>query len=292
VVFKSWVRKSTIYQQVPNPGISGLSRRWLAGFLFFLSQELKHGRKVHRALKPTRNLKDMHAGRDVLIIGNGPSSLDISNRQLTRFREAGGVIFVMNDFYRSPLANLLTPDFYFITDPFYQSLAPEFKGYLWKNTNVNIVTNFHERKKAEYLQLPNDVHWINPISAMGLWHSISPLKAHTGPPSVLFRAIEFAVFIGCKTIYVCGAENSMYKFHKHDQMGSVFTEVGPGLHSYTEPAARQYSIPQMTRNMSDVLFASAIFLRDLRRLGSKYTVVNVSPSDFTNDAFPFACLIK
>ena len=43
--------------------------------------------------------------------------------------------------------------------------------------------------------------------------------------------------------------------------------------------------------MADVLYAHAIFLRDLKAFSTERPIINVGITDFTNDSFPFACLL-
>ena len=138
------------------------------------------------------------------------------------------------------------------------------------------------------------VIYINSIQAVGLWRSYSVLTPNTWPQGVIFSALLLAKFIGCSPIYIVGINNSLYLNHYHNQFGIIKFNL-ENAHAYVDelndPFANQV-IPYLTRNMSDVLYAHAVFLNDLRRFATKVNVINVGQSDFTNDAFYFGCLLK
>jgi hypothetical protein len=145
-----------------------------------------------------------------------------------------------------------------------------------------------------FKELTNSVYYLNSISAVGLWRKTSPLLPSVHPQGVLFAALEFAIFLGSSCIYVVGVDQSHYLHHRHNRKREVIIKL-KGLHAYDDEegedgVGRTNSF--LTRNMADVLFAHAIFLRDLERLNQKATIINVAVTDETNDAFEFGKLQK
>ncbi|CAN2246488.1 hypothetical protein MCEMKE45_01372 [Candidatus Planktophila vernalis] len=229
----------------------------------------------------------------VLIVGNGPSSATLTSAQVKKLKLQNGEVITMNNYDKIPISSEIIPEFHFLLDPEYQKAE--------RDASKSIQTYLKSHPEIQLIQsslVPDNFNWtnislfVNGIQAVGLWKSDSPLKANTYPQGVLFSALKFAHFLGYSPIYVTGIDNSFYKNHLHNQNGTIIIDTD-GLHSYSDEAEGKYTktIPFLTRNMSDVLFAHAIFLRDLKRFGKGKTIVNVGLGDHTNDAFPFGCLL-
>lgn len=292
-ILRSFVRNAPQYQHMPNHIILGKIWQWLAGFIYFLKQEILYFPKSKRRLRPLRQMRNTKRKTPVLIVGNGPSSATLTAEQVKRLKLQNAEVITMNNYDKIPISSQIIPQFHFLLDPEYQGAeSPERKS---------IQTYLESHPEIQLIQsslIPISVNWtktslfVNGVQAVGLWKSDSPLKANTYPQGVLFSALKFAHFLGYSPIYVTGIDNSFYKNHFHNQIGTIIIDT-EGMHSYSDYSQGKYAntIPYLTRNMSDVLFAHAIFLRDLRKFGKGKTIVNVGLDDHTNDAFPFGCLL-
>ena len=292
-ILRSLVRNAPQYQHMPSGTIFAKSWQWLAGFAYFLKQEMFHFQKSRIRLKILRQMKNTKRGLPVLIIGNGPSSTTLMPEQVLKLRLQKADVISMNNYDKMAISSKITPNFHFLLDPEYQKVELE------ERKSIQIYLESHpEIQLVQSSLVPSPMDWtrrvifVNGIQAVGLWKSDSPLKANTYPQGVLFSALKFAHFLGYSPIYVTGIDNSFYKNHLHNQFGSIFIDTVK-LHSYDDEAAEKYAktIPYLTRSMSDVLFAHAIFLRDLKKFGKGKSIINVGLTDFTNDAFPFGCLL-
>ena len=289
---RSFVRKAPQYQHMPERKLFWNSWRVVGGFLYFLKQQFLFGNSTRRKLKVVHKMKDMNKGLPALIIGNGPSQNTLTIGQITRLKENGASVFVMNGFNKTSIGGKFSPDYYFLLDPAYgEGENPERLSaldYLEKNSSTVLVVS----TVADFnLDNPARILHVNGISATGLWQKNSPILPNTHPQGVLFSALELASYLGHSPIYVTGIDNSFYLHHFHNQLGEVYVQ-SRGLHSYADEEADKWpTIPYLTRNMSDVLYAHAVFLRDLREFAKDRAVANVGLTDITNDAFPFSCLL-
>jgi len=292
-ILRSFVRNAPQYQHMPSGAIFAKAWQWLGGFAYLLKQELLYFQKSRIRLKMLRQMKNSKRGLPILIIGNGPSSAALTPEQVLKLRLQKAEVISMNNYDKMEISSRIIPDFHFLLDPEYQKVELE------ERKSIQIYLESHpEIQLVQSSLVPSPMDWtkrvlfVNGIQAVGLWKSNSPLKANTYPQGVLFSALKFAHFLGYSPIYVTGIDNSFYKNHLHNQFGSIFINT-ENLHSYNDKAAEKYikTIPYLTRNMSDVLFAHAIFLRDLKKFGKGKTIINVGLTDFTNDAFPFGCLL-
>jgi hypothetical protein len=292
-ILRSFVREAPQYQHMPNHVIIGMIWRWVAGFIYFLKQQILYFQISRRRLRPLKQMKNSKKNIPVLIIGNGPSSASLTSEQIKRLRLQNAEVISMNNYDKRQISTEIIPEFHFLLDPEYH--RADFEG------TKSIQTYLESHPKIQLILsslAPNSVNWtkqslfVNGIQAVGLWKSDSPLKANTYTQGVIFSALKFAHFLGYSPIYVTGVDNSFYKHHFHNQIGEIFINTD-GLHSYSDEVEGKYArtIPFLTRNMSDVLFAHAICLRDLRKFSKGKTIVNVGLSDHTNDAFPFGCLL-
>jgi hypothetical protein len=279
---------------MPENVVHGTVWRWLAGFLYYLKLQILLAPKLRHRTNTIKKLKGTKRGQPVLIIGNGPSTNSISVNQVKALQGRGGDVICMNSYDRNQFSETVVPNYYFLIDPVYEQ-----DQFIEKHSTVDYLNKHPEIHLVESslantnLGVTNSRLYINGISAVGLWKSDSPLMANTHPQGVLFSALKFAVYLGYSPIYVTGIDNSYYLHHYHNQMGEIFVKTN-GLHSYTDEAVGEVgkTIPYLTRNMSDVLYAHAIFLRDLRKFGRGREIINVGLSDITNDAFPFGCLLR
>jgi hypothetical protein len=248
-----------------------------------------YGFKTIRRLKNLSKLKDSCHGKILFIIGNGPSSASFSISQYEFMKNQGTVFIALNAFWDSPLSRYVIPDFLVVIDPefFFETKRKciGLRNYIEAYPNVTLVTF------AKYDVQPKSI-FLNGVSAVGLWNGSSPLLPTTSVQAVFLEALKFANFLSPKMTYVIGVEHSQYLLHKH--LGSGIIKVDALTmysHEPNESEATQDIIPFLTRNMADVSYAQSILLRDMYRFNNKMNIVNVGLDDFTNDAFPRACLL-
>lgn len=291
--FRNYVRNAPQYQHMPISNFTSPLWRITAGWLYFLKQELFFGVDTFKKTRALKKYRNSNLGSPALIIANGPSQKNLTLDQIQHIKNLGGKIFVMNSFDKSPLAGSFSPDFYFLLDPAYEQEENVERAtiteYLSQNLNTTLVLSSLSKKISI---IHSKKLFINGIQAVGLARFLSPVLPNVQPQGVIFSALKVAKFLGHSPVYVTGVDQSHYLHHRHNQTGEVII-VLKGLHSYQEEPEGEIgkTIPYLTRNMGDVLYAQAVLLRDLRAFASQVPVVNVGISDFTNDSFPFACLL-
>lgn len=291
--FRTFVRNAPQYQHMPNSNFLSPLWRLAAGWLYFFKQALFFGVATFVKTRPLKKYRNTNLGSPALIIGNGPSQKDLTLDQVKYIKSLGGKIFVMNSFDKSHLKGSFSPDFYFLLDPAYELEDNVEKGTITEYLSLNLSTTLVLSSLSKKIRILHPkCLYINGIQAVGLTRFLSPLLPNGQPQGVIFSALKVAKFLGHSPIYVTGVDQSHYLHHRHNQSGEVII-VLEGLHSYHEEPEGEIgkTIPYLTRNMGDVLYAQAVLLRDLREFASKVPVVNVGISDFTNDSFPFACLL-
>ena len=249
------------------------------------------------ALRLTRRLRRSE-DRCALLIASGPSSRQLTHGQVSRLRLVGAAFGVMNDFYKTEQAKFVSPDYYFVVDPSYTTMPqPELVDFFVRHPNMIIIQQSGQPRLSQV----NKTIRTNPFMLAGLSRNLDPTRPSSYPESVALTGLAFFRYLGFSPIYVTGLDSNMYMNYFVDYMNQLYRHDG-GMHSYSRQTfkvdrldplssgAYSNDVFPVLRNMSDVLYAHAIFLRDLRRLGAD-VAVNVG-DDHSNDSLPRACLIQ
>lgn len=293
------------YQQVPQSRFTHALTAKLRVILSLVSETLRMDRLAKEKIRATRKLRGSES-TEVLLIGNGPSSLSLNAEQIRRFRGTGGKIAVMNSFFRSSLAELLEPDYYFVGDPELwapahqenMSFRSDFQLYIENLSSPCLIMQPANQPPI----VPNYGRYIygDPRSVAGVLRMARPDRPWGLPASIAMVAIATLRYLGHQRIYFTGLDSNMHNFFFIDHKNEILFDTN-GYHSYSvsergsdrqEPNAPgvQRIINDPVRHMADLLYAQGIFLRDLYWLCDGICI-NVG-NDETNDAAPRACLLK
>jgi hypothetical protein len=290
------------YQTMPKTRNFQTITLKLRVFLSLASSTIKMSAQERSRLKETKALKNSEKGK-ILVIGNGPSTGQMDIAKIRKFQENGGKISVMNNFWFGELD--IEPDFHFITDPAYWSNEAKES----EKTGLKLITNYLERNKKCILVQPVNrdplisnlqrIIFTDARSAAGLFWFDSPIRPQSAPSSVALLSISTAKFLGFSSIYIVGFDTDTYKhffvtekneLHYDASTSYFYSQKIP--HEKINSFNSGYGVINMKNlpieTISDALFASAVFLRDLRKMndGRIYNIGN----DRTNDAVPRARL--
>ena len=293
------------YQYVPDTGIFHKSKLRLRAGASFISETLRETPETRKRRRSARMKRNTERG-EILILGNGPSVNNLTIQQILRFKSHGGKIAVMNGFLFSDLSEKFLPDYYFIVDPAYWSaedgegtaLTEKLKKYIEEiNTGCVLV---QPGSNPVLCEKHSNYFFIDGRSIAGLLRIAQPNRPWGLPASVAMMAISTLKYAGFETIYFAGLDSNTYKDFFVDDLNQVmfsaennyfFTKDdihGDEISKLFDEARPMKDWP--IRHMSDVLYAAAIFMRDLHWLAGE-NCINVG-GDRTNDSAPRACLLK
>lgn len=254
---------------------------------------------VERArLKRWTERKGTYKHKDILILGNGPSIRNLDFSRVKNFQMNGGLIAVMNDYSASSLSEILSPNFYFLADPEYWRIGSSSNN--WRHRLENYLNEREEIVvcqpcNRDPLSKNNTTLFFDFRSSAGLVRNAIPNKPWGYPASIAMVAIACAQFLGFKRIYFAGLDSTSYANFYVNEMNELRFSL---VNNYFEEKMHETtnlneSVREMRdwpiRNLSDVHYAQAIFLRDLRKLCGD-NCINVG-LDQTNDSAWRACLI-
>jgi hypothetical protein len=270
--------------------------------LSLISETLRESKESRLKRKGTKRLKNSKSG-EVLLLGGGPSVLNLSIAQIERFQNSGGKVAVMNGFLFASLAREIRPDYYFILDPGYWDSSELSKDFRKKLEELSIQFSFtlvHPSDKSSLLISNKSVIYVGGRIVSGLKRIANPYSFWGLPASTALVSIATLNFLGYKRIYFAGLDSDTYKKYFVNDLNEVLFSKD-GNYFYQEPSltqAESYDVANNIlsmeglpiRNMADVLYSCAVFMRDMAWLAQN-NCVNVG-NDLSNDSSPRACLIK
>jgi len=216
-LFVKWERKFSI---TADPGFSvgylfAIRMRIVVEWFFKYMQTLIYRRK---ALRRTREVRQTRAGREALVIGNGPSAAKLDWEIVVAEQKKGLEVFAINYFPLSEASEICTPNYMVLSDPI---------------TKPNVVANSRTHELWEKLrQIPGTtlvvpVSWFPLIqtdselfmrtmyfddSGLEGWtKNISPTRARGYLPLTAYKALAFANYLGFQQINMIGIDNSMFR---------------------------------------------------------------------------------
>ena len=290
------------YQQVPNPYSLDQFKSRIRELLSFLSNTLTMSSETKQKIKRTNKIRNSKSNA-VLLIGNGPSAASLTLEQLNHFKETGGSIAVMNSFFRTDLASMIVPDYYFLIDRDFwspQFKSSEYEGKLISNYIRDFAPTVHIIQPASFrpiMENHKNFIYVDGRTIQGLRRIARPDKPWGLPSSVALYAIATLKFLGHSTIFFTGLDSNFVSFYTADDLNRVVNKP-QGMHSYRAEVINENNIAPIDsrqtvklpfRHLADLYYAHGIFLRDFYWL-SKDRCVNVG-NDSTNDSAPRACLL-
>lgn len=292
------------FQQMPSGSWSDPIEQKIGALLHAGAEYLTTDTTFRTRLRSTSKHRNSMFG-PALLLANGPSMRNVLNLGLDRLEEQGLPLAVMNDFFRLPEAEIVSPDYYFLVDPWY-----------WEGDNAQEVCAYLERRPGSRVVQPaksrrlssNPTLFVNHIKVAGLWNASGPIGPSSYPESVALMALSVLRYLGHYPVYVAGLDVSTFRFYGVDSGNRVWGVLN-GMHAYSpsadgpnpydrifnelcepgESGARLWDTSQSPiRDMSDMLYSHAVMFRELKRLAGDFAV-NVG-GDRTNDVLPRACL--
>lgn len=148
------------------------------------------------------NYKDIHKGRRCFIIGNGPS---LCADDLTKIKENGDITFAFNRIFHIFSDTEWRPTYYLSQDvQILKSSVDELKQLDCQTKFIPIQSKWYDGvniEDANYFNLSTKDSELYPSFSTDISKSVSISK------TVVYTAIQFAVYMGIKEIYLIGVDH-------------------------------------------------------------------------------------
>ncbi|WP_345247148.1 hypothetical protein [Nibrella saemangeumensis] len=237
-------------------------------------------------LQHTRRLKGTKKGKVALVLANGPSVGKLDVQKIARLQQENGFeVFAVNSYISSPLAQVIAPDYYLLSDPAF--FNPEKYPHLTERLTRDIsllsqtdVTCFVPlehyrtasfRRKYGYYDRGN--LFLNRITI-------------TGPRSYVsmtaYKALAAACYMGYSQIYICGFDNDYFLNLMVDEKNDMYYI---DRHFYDKPGSTPSKIRDTNaRSVGELLYFHHYLFKHLEKFKS-YPIINLNREGLV-DCFP------
>ena len=198
---------------------SSLSCFYSESFLFYFGEEMnitnslevryRDFKRLHLSLfsegRELKQLKEIHSGKRCFIIGNGPS---LKAEDLTRLSEAGEITFAFNRIFHIFEDTPWRPTYYISQDE--KMLA----GSIAEVNAIEVTRKFIPIEMHYYYGIdlegitPFHISSKNEVSTPGFSEDV--VKCVENSMTVVYTAIQFAVYMGIKEIYLIGVDHHFH----------------------------------------------------------------------------------
>lgn len=230
------------------------SYNFIMNIQFYINY-LRFGRLVSRNNK----LKDKHQGERCFIIMNGPS---INNYDLSKLRNE--FVFCSNFFYRSNLMKVVRPNYYCWADSKifdYPNVNEIFDKIRSLSAGVQFILN---AKGYGILDNSEDIYYARCKQIPNVFSVKSDYTRNVSNyATVAFHAINAAIFMGFKEIYVMGLDFEPGAFKHFSNIGSECEDPNKNIDkdivcsnywNYTKAHYESYYIEEHARKKGCIIY--------------------------------------
>jgi hypothetical protein len=260
--------------------------------LICIARSILEWNALRQAHRYSRKAKGAYSNKDALIIAGGPSVNHLHVANVLAAQSSGKLdVFALNWFTLSDLAQIIVPDFFCLSDPITKPGSQSvFKGkrseeiwhYLESQPTIKLILPHNWMKYTKSIKNKVEI-WIDDRELVGWSRSNSVLKPRGYASVTAHKTIASAVFMGYRTIYLIGLDNSLFKFVEVDAENQIIEKPA---HSYDDVNSvdirRQHLYP---KGMQSLLYNYSLVFVDLKRSFKAANIFNIDKSSLT-DAFP------
>lgn len=229
-----------------------------------------HLRKVDEAYQATDDSrwlaaqKDVHAGERCFIVGNGPS-ITMEDLDLIKDEQS----FATNSIYRCFSKTQWRPTYYLSVDR--AAIAVDGKNIAGLDVPVVLMDRIahhyldHKPENLHYLNLHMNGFSLRKYTTANIAFSNHPGKCLYGGYSVTYAAMQLALHMGFKEIYLLGIDHS-YAWEvtsnneivvRYEQEDHFFKDDGPKGYLYYDGVEHAYELAKKVANERDACIFNA-----------------------------------
>ncbi|GAA4408751.1 hypothetical protein GCM10023187_31130 [Nibrella viscosa] len=237
-------------------------------------------------LQQTRRLKGSKRAKQAIVLANGPSVAKLDPQKIARLQqESGFEVFAVNSYISSPLAEVVVPDYYLLSDPafFYPERYPHLTERLQRDmallsqTDITCFVPLEHYRKAPFRKK------FGYYDRGNLFLSRITI---TGPRSYIsmtsYKALAAACYMGYSQIYICGFDNDYFLNLMVDEHNDMYYI---DKHFYDRPGAAPSRVRDTHANsVGELLYFHHYLFKHLEKF-KNYPIVNLNRQGLV-DSFP------
>lgn len=268
----------------PGLGVWRLAGQKWRVLLVFVLRRLAQGPGRSAALTPLRGLAGHASGKEVLVIGSGPSAESVRAGEVAARQASGDLLVVATNFFlHTPLAKTITPDFLMWSDSVFRADRMESNDAAWQkldqSPSVTVVSPWTWKPEVEKSGRGNRFVYFDDDTLEGWSGNISPLKPRGYQGSTGVKAVAFALHLRPSRVLVIGLDLSNYQHFSVDADNRLLRHP---VHLSGADSGLQDISHNGINGLADALYSVANQFLALRRLFATQPIVNLNPNSLVD----------
>lgn len=237
-------------------------------------------------LQQTRQLKQSKVNKQAIVLANGPSVGQLDPNKIARLQQEHGFdVFAVNSYISSPLADVVVPDYYLLSDPAF--FHPEQHTHLTERLqrDITLLT-----QKDIICFVPLEHYDRAPFKRKYGFYDRGNLFLNkitiTGPRCYVsmtaYKALAAACYMGYSQIYICGFDNDYFLnliVDEHNDMYYI------DRHFYDKSGDQGTKVRDAhASSVGELLYSHHFLFKDLEKF-KNYPIINLSQRGLV-DCFP------
>jgi len=255
----------------------------------FVARRLLMGPGRKDSLASLRALAGSCQGKEVLVIGSGPSAEKLNLHEVKKRQSAGRLtVIATNYFLHSQLAKTVSPDYLVWADDVFDPSHHRNNSSQWqaleKQSNCTLVAPWWWRESIQGKSISSRAVYFDNDSLEGWSRNISPLHPRGYQGTTGVKALAVALHLEPSAVLLIGLDLSYYRNFIVDSDNRLLRQPShvPGTDSGTQDIGT-YSV----HGLADALYSTANQFLALHTHFAGRSVINLDPDSLV-DAFPKA----
>jgi hypothetical protein len=208
-----------------------------------------------RRVRMLRKFKDLHAGETCVIMGNGPSLIDVSRTLLANYPTFGvNKVYLLKGGY--------IPTYYTVIDE-----------QMLMNISKHISTDDFA-PKAMFIRRPYPIpgcHWINCVVESSFSRDINEKVVMGG--TVTYANLQIAYYMGFTTALLVGVDHDYGKYNRKTPGGKFLAQGSDNAHFHPDyfTHGEIYNAPELKGTEIMYALANMVWMKDNRK------IINLTP---------------
>ena len=237
-------------------------------------------------LRRTRRLKGSKTGKNAIVLANGPSVAQLDPDKISRLQQEGDFdVFAVNSYISSPLADVIVPDYYLLSDPayFHPEKYPHLTERLQRDNALLVQKNITCFVPLEHY---NMAPFGRKYGYYDRGNVFLDKITITGPRSYIsmtaYKALAAACYMGYSQIYICGFDNDYFLNLIVDENNDTYYIDRHFYDKSGDAPAKTRDIH--AKSVGELLYFHHYLFKDLEKF-KPYPIVNLNRQGLV-DCFP------
>ncbi len=245
--------------------------------------------KNYDCFSETKKMKNIYKGHKAFVLAGGPSLKKLNFYKVNLLqKDSGYKVFCLSSYISTELAEIVTPDFYIVSDPAFlgdnrnisEEKVKEIEDSI-KNLEKLNITLFLPVEFKGRLKIKNTIFYFNDCEFRWFNKNVTNiLKPRSYLSMTAYKALAIACYMGFDTIYICGFDNNWIKFLEVDKNNDIYYD---NPHGYKQADAKKLKMTGKDgNNVGELLYRHSFLFLDLYKFPKN--IINLDPESLV-DAF-------